>query len=1213
MDQRENRDQMDQKATRVKQDPRASGGWLVSWAVRAPRVPVETLVTLDLGVTLAHLDPRVSQGLGVSQGKEVPEESLAEMVIQDQKGTLVSLSESVGLTNFTLEKNFIISTINRLGSIAKDPSAETGTRVGVVQYSHSGTFQAIRLNDSKIDSLTAFKDAVKKLEWIAGGTWTPSALKFAYDTLIRDSRRSKAKVTVVVITDGRFDPRDDDSLLTYLCNDESIDVNAIGIGDMFDQLEENESLKSIACQKSNRVMGMRRFADLVAEEFIDRIEHVLCPDVAPPWDGYPLFEALAEEGINTPVPSSIPGITHLLSSLKEEQLPDIYGKAVATLAYTAQRAKFAIGQERQQWTELFIDSFRVVYEPAVASCAQRPVDLIFLLDGSERLGVENFRHAREFIEHVAHHLTLARGNRDEKHVRVALLQYGNENEQHVAFPLSFNLTVISDGLARMSYIDSSSSMGSAIFYAVNNIVTSGGARLARRNAELSFIFITDGVTGSDSLEEGINSMRRVEGVSTVIAMGSDVDQDVLTKIALGDQSAIFRGPDFTHLSKPSFFERFIRDGPRCPLGMPSTKILNESRIQDLTRQDAGALLRIISLPLEMNDLLDPNQSGPLRSASAGKLTAPSLRAPGSCSSRSRLFSVLVPRWWNDLPQSVCRQWRMNWSAEGTPVSVSCSNGGWMAPTPMSEATTSTTNGIAGTRMINTGADAKRFLSAVNASLDQVNWIIYVNKEEQRSQHRSLRDTTAHSTEDLQPALSHVIGPYVDHDHWIPFCFGQELVHTLKEISNLGTRQATHRSRATDSCKGWNLLDTSTSGDAAPLWWTKVGIVMEDALLANGCAHAAVSWSIMAGKPIEDLSTPTFIVDLVKVKRNAHVMLERFQNLGVQLRPHMKTHKTLECADIMTAGTRRCIVVSTLAEAFFYADHGFDDILYAYPLPFDKLARCVQLSERLLLFHVLVDSSAALQQLRSWPLTKGKHWHVWLKLDCYNGRAGVPPSQPAALHLAQAISESPGVELTGVYAHCGNTYSCSGEEQIKRVAQETTTLTLQFMEKLKANGIHCKSSIGSTPSCSHPIPDMALLDEVHPGNYVFYDVQQSMIGSCKLDDVAVRVLTRVVGQYPHRNQLLVDCGWTALSLDSGGRLPTGYAVIEGHPDLRLLSMTQEHGRIEAISGKIDYETFPLGSLLTLIPYHACATAMMHPVYFVHSDGVVVDTWMPTRGW
>lgn len=154
----------------------------------------------------------------------------------------------------------------------------TGTRVGVVQYSHNGTFEVIRLNDPHIDSMGAFKNAVKNLQWIAGGTFTPSALKFAYDHLIRDGRRAGAKVNVVVITDGRFDPRDDDALLPYLCGGaDGVEVNAIGVGDMFGQLEDDEILSSIACQRKDRVTGMRRFADLVAADFIDRMETVLCP------------------------------------------------------------------------------------------------------------------------------------------------------------------------------------------------------------------------------------------------------------------------------------------------------------------------------------------------------------------------------------------------------------------------------------------------------------------------------------------------------------------------------------------------------------------------------------------------------------------------------------------------------------------------------------------------------------------------------------------------------------------------------------------------------------------------------------------------------------------------------------------------------------------------------------------------------------------------
>ncbi|XP_022063298.2 LOW QUALITY PROTEIN: collagen alpha-2(VI) chain [Acanthochromis polyacanthus] len=400
---------------------------------------------------------------------------------------VIDSSESVGLTNFTLEKNFVINTINRLGSFANDPTAESGTRVGVVQYSHSGTFQAIRLNDPKIDSLSAFKDAVKRLEWIAGGTFTPSALKYAYDNLIRDSRRANANVTVVVITDGRFDPRDDDKLLTYLCSDSSVDVSAIGIGDMFEQVEENESLKSIACQRDGRVMGMRRFADLVAEEFIDKIETVLCPD--------PVIIC-----------------------------PDLPCKS----------------------------------EPAVAPCVQRPVDVIFLLDGSERMGLENHRRAKEFIENVANRLILANGPTDERNARLALLQYGSPSEQKVEFPLTHDIAVISDSLAGVTYMDSSSALGSAIIHAVNNVVSKPAGRSSRRNAEVAFVFITDGITSSDQLDEGVSAMKRAEGVPTVIAMGSDTDEEVLRKVSLGDMSAIFRGNDYAMLKQPSFVERFIR-------------------------------------------------------------------------------------------------------------------------------------------------------------------------------------------------------------------------------------------------------------------------------------------------------------------------------------------------------------------------------------------------------------------------------------------------------------------------------------------------------------------------------------------------------------------------------------------------------------------------------------------------------------------------------
>uniref|UniRef100_A0A8C9EV24 Collagen type VI alpha 2 chain n=1 Tax=Pavo cristatus TaxID=9049 RepID=A0A8C9EV24_PAVCR len=401
---------------------------------------------------------------------------------------VIDSSESIGYTNFTLEKNFVVNVVSRLGSIAKDPKSETGARVGVVQYSHEGTFEAIKLDDERISSLSSFKEAVKRLEWIAGGTWTPSALQFAYNKLIKESRREKAQVFAVVITDGRYDPRDDDKNLGALCGRDVL-VNTIGIGDIFDQPEQSETLVSIACNEPQRVQKMRLFSDLVAEEFIDKMEDMLCPD------------------------------------------PQI------------------VCPELPCQTEL-----------AVAQCTQRPVDIVFLLDGSERIGEQNFHRAHHFVEQVAQQLTLARRNDDNMNARIALLQYGSEREQDVVFPLTYNLTEISNALAQIKYLDSSSNIGSAIIHAINNIVLSpgNGQRVARRNAELSFVFITDGITGSKNLEEAINSMKKQDVMPTVVALGSDVDMDVLLKLGLGDRAAIFREKDYESLSQPSFFDRFIR-------------------------------------------------------------------------------------------------------------------------------------------------------------------------------------------------------------------------------------------------------------------------------------------------------------------------------------------------------------------------------------------------------------------------------------------------------------------------------------------------------------------------------------------------------------------------------------------------------------------------------------------------------------------------------
>lgn len=193
----------------------------------------------------------------------------------------------------------------------------------------------------------------------------------------------------------------------------------------------------------------------------------------------------------------------------------------------------------------------------MAQCTQRPVDIVFLLDGSERLGEQNFHKALRLVEATSRRLTLARGDDDPLNARLALLQFGAAGEQQVVFPLTSNLTLLQDALGAARYLDSASHVGAGIVHAVNHVVQRGRGG-ARRHAELSFVFVTDGVTGNLSLNEALHSMRKENVVPTVVAVGSDVDADVLAKLSLGDAAAVFREKDYDSLVLPGFFDRFIR-------------------------------------------------------------------------------------------------------------------------------------------------------------------------------------------------------------------------------------------------------------------------------------------------------------------------------------------------------------------------------------------------------------------------------------------------------------------------------------------------------------------------------------------------------------------------------------------------------------------------------------------------------------------------------
>ena len=135
----------------------------------------------------------------------------------------------------------------------------------------------------------------------------------------------------------------------------------------------------------------------------------------------------------------------------------------------------------------------------------------------------------------------------------------------------------------------------------------------------------------------------------------------------------------------------------------------------------------------------------------------------------------------------------------------------------------------------------------------------------------------------------------------------------------------------------------------------------------------------------------------------------------------------------------------------------------------------------------------------------------------------------------------------------------------------------------------------------------------PGNYLYYDVTQLRLGACTMENIAVRIVTRVVGHYPKSNTMLIDCGWTGASAQGAEH---GYGLFPKHPELLILNLKQECGEVSTSDGApLDYSRYPIGSLLELAPWHSCASTHQHArVHVVEEDGETISAeWHICKGW
>lgn len=372
-----------------------------------------------------------------------------------------------------------------------------------------------------------------------------------------------------------------------------------------------------------------------------------------------------------------------------------------------------------------------------------------------------------------------------------------------------------------------------------------------------------------------------------------------------------------------------------------------------------------------------------------------------------------------------------------------------------------------------------------------------------------------------------------------------------------------------------------------------------------------------------LPTPCLLLDEAKMARNIDRLARHAEGLGVTLRPHVKTCKSTDVAQRLLTGGTGPAMVSTLAEAEVFAAAGLRDITYGVGIALNKLDRVLALLRGGCRLTVLVDNLAQARAVAAASRHAGLAIPALIEIDSDGHRSGLAPDDPALIAVAQAL-HGQGAELAGVLTHAGQSYGAVGQAAQEAFARQERDAAVQAAQNLRAAGLPCGVvSVGSTPT-AHAARDLSGVTELRAGVYVFFDLVMAGIGVCTLDDLALSVLTSVIGAQKDRGWLMIDAGWMALSRDRGTAaqaVDQGYGLVcdaAGRvlPDLIVSQTSQEHGTITARPGSgATVPDLAPGTLLRILPNHACATASQHGQYHVipGQPDAPLGRWDRFGGW
>ncbi len=362
-----------------------------------------------------------------------------------------------------------------------------------------------------------------------------------------------------------------------------------------------------------------------------------------------------------------------------------------------------------------------------------------------------------------------------------------------------------------------------------------------------------------------------------------------------------------------------------------------------------------------------------------------------------------------------------------------------------------------------------------------------------------------------------------------------------------------------------------------------------------------------------IKVPSLILDIEKCKKNIQNMVLKAQKHKVTFRPHFKTHQSLEIGRWFKERNVNEITVSSLEMAVYFSTE-WNDITVAFPTNVLEIERINALAEKIQL-NLLIESIETVKYL-SENLTSTIGFFV--KVDAGYHRTGLQPTESNTLNEILKVADTTELlNFKGFLAHSGHTYKCRNKKDILKIHQECMDILMELKEKYVNKYPNIIVSLGDTPSCS--IADnFDGIDEIRPGNFVFYDLTQNRIGSNEIDQISVAMACPIVAIHEDRNEIVIYGGGVHFSKErlENEKEGTIYGrVVEKNrnswgaiiPDTYIKSLSQEHGIVSVPKDQI--KNYSVGDYLMALPVHSCMTANLMKRYKIASgsDILMMNSW------